>query len=583
MLKSLFIKNVAIISQLNIDLCNKLNVLSGETGAGKSIILDSLSFVLGGKADKSLIRHGTDEMAVEAVFDVSKRESCKEILREMDINFDDEIIIYRSQNADGGQCKINGKNVVASMLKTVTSQLVDIYGQSEHISLLKTSNHIKMLDDFGQEEIKPVREKLSGEFFKYKAVIKELSSFGADLTERERLIDLYSYQIKEIEQANLKDGEEEKLSAKRLQLLNVGKISSGISAALNMLNEGEYSVNSQLKTLIGTVAGVSKYLPEIEENIVKLNEVKYQVEDIINSLETHNSSLEYDEKTADEIENRYDLIKNFKKKYGSDIKEINKYLEKIKSEYERLTNADGKISALNAQKKQTLESLKTLCSNLTCLRQKYSLIFQNKIESELKSLNMGGSSFKVEFKDSDADFESAVTQNGVDNVEFLLSANKGEPLKPLAKIISGGEMSRFMLAIKSISAVIDDIGTMIFDEIDAGISGQTASVVAQKIAKIAYFRQVVLITHTPIIAAMADKNFLIVKESQGEKTNSSIIPLEHKDVVKEISRLIGVGKSAQYASLHAEEMLKWSSEYKESLENNVEKILESNFKKELEN
>ena len=578
MLKSLHIKNVAIISSLTIDFSDKLNVLSGETGAGKSIILDALTFVIGSKADKSLIRFNTSEMAVEAVFDISGNREAHSTLKEIDIDAEDEIIIYRSLNLQGGgQTKINGKNVVASMLKNVSSCLIDICGQSEHISLLKTSNNLKFLDGYGGNEISDVRQKVAHNYLKYKEIIKEILSYGGNEAERQKNTDLYDYQIKEIENASLKEGEDEELSAKRAQLLNIGKIADSLNSAAGLLSGGEVSLISKIKDLTGYVVSAHKYLPELDKTVEKLNELKYELDDINNTIESNLSSLDYNERAADEIENRYDLIKNLKRKYGNSYEEINKYLEKIKIDFEKFKNAETEILKLTKEKDAVLQILNVDSGLLTEKRKICAKELENKIESELKHLNMQNSRFVIEFKNSNIDFESRLSADGVDDIEFMFSANLGEPLKPLNRIISGGEMSRFMLAIKSISAGAEDIGTLIFDEIDTGISGQTSSVVAQKMAKISRFRQVILITHTPIIAAMADKNFLIEKKSENDTTVSNVLPLTDNAKIREIARLIGTGKSLQYANLHAEEMLKWAQDYKELLSQNVEKILEFNL------
>ncbi|MCL1901924.1 MAG: hypothetical protein FWG51_05980, partial [Firmicutes bacterium] len=358
---------------------------------------------------------------------------------------------------------------------------------------------------------------------------------------------------------------------------NIGKIADSLNSAAGLLSGGEISLISKIKDLTGYVMSAHKYLPELEKTVEKLNELKYELDDINNTIESNLSTLDYNERAADEIENRYELIKNLKRKYGNDFLEINKYLEKIKKDFEKFKNAETEIIKLTKEKDAVIEILKADCNNLTEKRKLYAKELETKIETELRHLNMQNSRFVIEFKTSNSDFENKLSADGVDNIEFMFSANLGEPLKPLNKIISGGEMSRFMLAIKSISAQTEDIGTLIFDEIDTGISGQTSSVVAQKMAKISKFRQVILITHTPIIAAMADKNFLIEKKSENDTTVSNVIPLIDNAKIKEIARLIGTGKSLQYANLHAEEMLKWAEDYKELLSQNVEKILEYNF------
>lgn len=567
MLLSLNIKNAALISSLQLDFDKGLNILSGETGAGKTIIIDSLSFALGSKSDKSLIRHNEKSMSVEAVFDISKNKGVCSYLKEMGIE-DETVILFRSLTVEGrNEIRINGRAGTLSMLKDISSRLVDIYGQSEHISLLKPLTHITLLDGYGKTEITGIKEEIKGQCREYKKVLNELKSYGGNQRERERLIDLYRYQIEEIENAKLVENEEEEIVFRRNILINIEKLTNETGEAQKYIDGGQYNLLGGIAKANSLVMHCIKYDESLSKISDRLSSVRIELEDINSVLNEYIFSLEYDNNEADNIEKRLDIIKSLKRKYGKDTAEIFKFLSDIKAELSKLGNSSRDIENLNVKKVGYEKKLYDLSLKLSGIRKSCAKKLENEILKNLDDLSMKGSDFKAEFAEfpSFNDIEDNVTENGMDTVEFYISPNKGEPLKPLALIISGGEMSRFMLAIKSIISGIDEIDTLIFDEIDTGISGVTAASVAKKFAGISIKQQIIAITHLPQIAAMADFSFLITKSQQENSTRTFISRLNSDQKVDEIARLIGAADIGTHAALHAKELINWSDNYKKEL------------------
>lgn len=566
MLRSLYIKNVAIISRLNLELEEGLNILSGETGAGKSIIIDSLNFVLGGKADKSLIRYGEEQMSVEALF--TANENVRRALAELDFEEDEELVILRTLNVSGrSEIKLNGRPTTLSVLKSLTQYLCDIYGQSEHISLLKTANHLKLVDAYAGKGVEEEKETCAGLLSELRAVNAELASLGGNPEERARLLDLYAFQVREIEEANLGEHEEEELVNLRSVLAHAEKIAEGLKGAVNALSANEIGAAEGAGRALSELHSVLRYDGRLEEYLPRLESVKFELEDISDSLSGILEGMDFDESEADRVFERLDKIKSLKKKYGADYAEITAYCARTRTEYEKLKNADERISELNAEKARILKHLGGVCAALSALRRAAAKEFETRISAEFESLALKHARFQVEFSDApDAEsLEASVSAEGYDRVQFLFSANAGEPLKPLEKVISGGEMSRFMLAIKQITADLDDIGTQVFDEVDAGISGEASVEIAKKIAKIARHRQVISITHTAAIVAVADANFFVEKRVEGGKTLTGVVKLAEDGRVREVARLLGAVEKNEYGELHAKELLAWGEDYKRGI------------------
>lgn len=562
MLKQLCIENVALIDKLELTLRDGLNILSGETGAGKSIIIDSLNFVLGERADKSLIRYGTDCAVVQAVFDEYSNAQISEYLADIGIEEEDILILRRKMTVEGkNECRINGRVATLSTLKGLTELLVDIHGQHEHQSLLKSANHISLLDSIGESKIQKVKAEVGSLHAQYVGYKRELGRYGDD-AERARRLDILTYQIEEIERVGVGEGEEESLLAQRKRIRNTEKILSALQTAKSALDGYEGGgVSKDLKNTEVTLNTISSYDDDIPSLCERLTSARLEVEDISDTLSDMLDKLEFDSRSADKVEERLEEVRNTLRKYGGSYEALMSFYENAKSEADTLANAGDRVSELEKQIKQTGERLVAEAQKLTALRKKVGAEFEKAMLKELGDLGMAGSTFKVEIKSTD-DLDG-ISASGADTVEFLISPNVGEPLKPLAKIISGGEMSRFMLALKNIVAGIDGIGTMVFDEIDTGISGNISAVVSEKLCNISRGRQVIAVTHMPSLASMADSHYLISKSTSNGKTLTHVDLLE--DDTDEVARLIGGNDYSQFAVPHAKEMKAWAERYKASL------------------
>ena len=562
MLCQLSIENIALIDKLNLELKNGLNILSGETGAGKSIIIDSLNFVLGERADKSLIRFGTDKATVEAVFDDYLTPSVHAYLDDLGIDVEDVLILRRRMTLDGkNECRINGRISTLSSLKGLTELLVDIHGQHEHQSLLKSANHIVLLDKLGEKQIATLKEEVETDYKNYTSLKKEFSRFG-NADERERKLDILTFQIDEIEKADVKEGEEDELLAARKRIRNMEKIMSALEGAKNLLDGYDaQSVSASIKNASSLLNSISSYDEGIVPIADRLDSCKAEITDISETLSDMLQKLDFDSRSAEKIEERLEVVRTILRKYGGNFESLRKFYEEAVKEADVLSHAQERVEVLEKEIKKASEKLLESAKKLSKQRGSVAEKFENDITKELCDLGMGGSTFKVDFRfASDVDDISA---NGMDGVEFLISPNVGEPLKPLAKIISGGEMSRFMLAFKNILAGVDDIGTMVFDEIDTGISGNISQVVSEKMCNISRARQVIAVTHMPSLASMADNHYLISKSTENGKTYTHIDLLD--DDTDEVARLIGGNDYSIYAVPHAKEMKANAQRYKESL------------------
>ena len=565
MLQKLLIKNIALIDCAEICFGKGLNVLSGETGAGKSVIIESLNFVLGAKADKTLIRSGQTECSVVAEFDVSENSAIKEVFNELDIEQDDILLVSRKFTLDGkSSIKINGNSATATMLRKFTSVLVDVHGQSEHFNLLKTANQLALLDSVSGQTVDNIKQELKEKFNKYKQIVNELNEFGGDESQRLIRLDVLSFQIDEISKANLEDGEEEKLAIIKQKLTNQEKIISALNGLSQTLS-GEGGVEDILgnaNRLIGSISGFDNAYNDLYERI---ENAYSEISDLSSTANNLLDSFEQCEYNPYEIESRLDLIKSLKNKYGSSISEIHQFLENASLEKEKLENYSQKIEELENEKLHISKLIFDLYKKLSNARRENAKIFENNIKAELCELGMKKANFEIYFSDfpefSDCKFVSA---NGVDEIEFLFSANFGEPLKNLSMVISGGEMSRFMLSIKAQTAKFNDVSTFIFDEIDAGISGNVAKIVAEKFAKIACSTQIIAITHLPQISSMADNNLFIEKFEGDEKTITTVKELNESEKIEEIIRLVG-GKESNNARELAKELISKSKEFKSNI------------------
>ena len=554
MLERLVIKNIALIDSADIAFGAGLNILSGETGSGKSVILDSLNFVLGSKADKNMIRYGETEAYVRGEFTVTPQSAAVKALEELDIESDGEIIITRKYSADGkGNIKINGNTVTAGMLKTVSQHLVDVYGQSEHFALLSEANQLSVIDGLCGERAADIKNALSILISEKRECLRRLKQLGGDSAERARRLDLLSYQIKEIDSAELKDGEEEELIAKRRIIDNTEKIASAVSGSLGAIN-GDGGGSDGISAARRLMANVSEYGDDYSSVSDRLDAVLAELQDIADTLSDMADGLEFDEADARRVEDRLDLIRNLKKKYGATVEEILAFRAKAGEEYDLLSDSEAVAEKLTKRLEELDESIFGECVKLTELRKNSAESFCRDVESELKSLNISGARFEVSFDEYEKSSANLTSVNGSDKVKFMFSANKGEPLKPLNKVISGGELSRFMLAMKACLKDLNGISTYIFDEIDAGISGITARSVAEKFTDIAKNTQIIAVSHLPQICAAGDKNFLISKAEQNGGTVTSVREIVGDAKIAEIIRLTGGGET-EAARQHAAELI----------------------------
>ena len=557
MLKTLYLKNIALVDEAEIAFSEGLNVLSGETGAGKSVILDSIDFVLGAKADKGMIRSGQSECSVRAEF-TCEPELLRPVLEELDLEESDTLLIVRRLNADGrGSLKVNGCPMTATMLRKLTSQLVDVHGQSEHFFLLKETNQLRLLDQIAGTERE--RAEVASLLKERRSYAEKLSSLGGDEGERERRADILRFQIDELENAALKEGEEEELTALRTKYQNAEKILGGLKTVRDaLLSDGGASdaVNTAHRGLIS----IEKYgdyaaLSERLENALA------EIEDIGETAESLAEELDIDEREAERVENRLDEIRSLKKKYGGSVEEALNFLSRAKEELQLLENSAEECEKLKALLESNAKKLYSACEALTKKRKEGAEGFTRRVTEELRTLNIPSARFEIAFELYSEEDLPRANAEGLDRVKFLFSANAGEPVKELGRIISGGEMSRFMLAVKAQLSSIGTIGTYIFDEIDAGIGGKTARVVAEKFADIAKTTQIIAVSHLAQIAAFADRQFLIEKKEEGGRTYSRIRALEEEERTEELVRLLG-GDKGSSAVLHANELLNNARAYK---------------------
>ena len=565
MLSRLTIKNVALIESADIEFEEGLNVLSGETGAGKSVILDSVNFVLGAKADRSMIRHGEAECLVKAEFSLSDTSKAVQALRDMDIDTDGDIIISRRFTESGkNTIKINGNTVTASMLRQVTDSIVDVHGQSEHFFLLKEANQLKTLDAVVGAELIPLKQTLSDFLHEKRQIEERIALLGGDEKERGRRLDVLAFQIEEIEAVDLQEGEEEELLAKRTKIINLEKIITALKDAVSAL-DSEGGASDSLRSANRAVNSIARLDDAYATVCEQIEALAMDTQEVVSSLTDMADELYFDENEAAETETRLDAIRALKRKYGANKREIDEYYEKIRAEYDLLSDCEGQYAHLTSEMDKLQKKIYKVCVEITALRKSKGADFCHRVTDELKTLNIPSPQFTIDFKEYTKEDVSRANTNGLDDISFMFSANAGEPVKPLGKIISGGEMSRFMLAIKTQLTDLNEISTYIFDEIDAGISGKTAKVVGEKLAKIAKNTQIIAVSHLAQIAVMSDKEFLIEKTEEKEKTLTKVYSLTDERKILEIMRLLGGNEGDSYARMHAEELIKQAQSFKTSI------------------
>lgn len=537
MINTLHIKNMGIIDDITIDLNEGFNVLTGETGAGKSLIIGSLQILAGGRFSKEIIRHGEKYAFVEMSL----------YLPNQDFE-DDTVIVSRELNINGkNSCKINGRLVTVNELKKFMSDIIDIHGQNENQSLLNINTHIELLDDYSEEELGELKNKYKAFYEEYLKIKAELNRNYGDDKEKQRKLDLLNYQVNEIEIANLKKDEEEELESRRKIMMSSEKISTNLSEAENQISN--VTIDS-LNAAIKSIEKIEQYNQEFSPIVERLKNAYYEIQEVSYDITSFGEDMYYDEEELNKIEGRLDLINSLKRKYGNNIEEILEYKENINQEIFEIENLESYITKLKNDLKNIEKQMLELAKKMNIIRNKYAEILSQKINNELKDLEMKNARFSISVEFSK---EGNFNINGLDKVEFVISTNVGEDAKSLIKIASGGEMSRIMLAIKSVLADVDKISVIIFDEIDTGISGVAANATGEKLKNIAKNHQVLCVTHLASIAAKGDYNYFVCKEVENDKTKTKVKQLTENEVLEEIAR-ISSGTITDISINHAKEL-----------------------------
>ena len=565
MLLQLNIKNFALIRELSVEFGKGFNILSGETGAGKSILIDTIDYVLGGKFSKDLIRYGEEKTFVEAVFSIENPEITN-VLAEQGI--EDEILIISRETTLLGKSiiKVNGKSVVLSYLKRIREKLLDIHGQHQNQNLLNKSFHILYLDDFIGEEINKHLNVYDDLRKEQSSIIEKINELNGN-ADREKLLDYIKFQIDDIEKANLKINEEEDLKEEFDLLSNAEKISLALSKSYAILDspmEG-ISVIEGLSKAVNELSLVENHFEKLKDKREKIEESLYNLEEIAREIRDLSSEIYYDEFELEKINSRIYEISLYKKKYGESVEEILNYLKKLKTQYEELVNSEEIINKLNSKRIEIEKEMKNVCEIMHDIRKEYAVNLEEKIKYELNYVGMEKAEIRIDIENSDS-FNS----RGLDDVTFLISTNPGEPLKVLEKVVSGGELSRIMLAMKCVFVDKDKIPTLIFDEIDTGISGTIAKRVGEKMFEVSSKHQVLCITHLPQIAALSDCHYFVSKKVEDGKTYTQIRTLDKYEKIKEIAKMTSGDEVSDVTLENASEMVAFAELKKQEI---LEKLL----------
>lgn len=542
MLIELHIKNLALIKKADIYFKEGLSVLSGETGAGKSILIDSINLALGAKANKDIIRVGENEGFVELIFTLDEKR--KEKLKVMDISFEDDILILtRKISTSRSVCRINDETVTLGKLREITDTLIDIHGQHEHQSLLSAGNNLVLLDSFCPKELSKLKSELSNDYGELKKINQRIQE-GIDERLRKREIDILDFEINEIKDAKIKENEEEELE----QVFKKGKNISKINDVLvELLSELE---NESIGNNIRDVFDIAALDDSLNVVVSNLNTIEDLISETIHYTNRYLDSLEYNEREYDKVIERLDTIRHIKSKYSNDYHKIQELLKEKENRLNFLKDFGEEVVLLRKSAAKLEESILERCTLISAVRKEVAVTLTGKIKEELEDLNFLGVEFEIRFTKKDK-----ISRDGYDAVDFLISTNPGQPMKPLQMVASGGELSRIMLALKTVFASSDDIQTLIFDEIDTGISGKTAVKVGEKLMNISKGRQVLCISHLPQIAVMADQNLFISKSTDGKTTQTNIDLLDKEGKIKEIARLIGGNNLTEGVLKTAREMI----------------------------
>jgi len=553
-LQKLHIRNIALIEELDIDFQTGFHVFTGETGAGKSIIIDAVNLVLGERANRDLIKTGASKAYVEAVFSADEPKQLLSFLEQEGIEpEDDTLILARELSASGkSTCRINGVLVNLSTLKSIGDQLIDVHGQHAHQSLLQPGEHLSFLDDFFYSETRELKQNVSRAYSNMRQMYKQLHS--GFLSEQDRLmrIDLLQYQINEIESASLREGEEEELQNRRMRLLHAERIMQALEQSYEALLDGEANALVGIKEAASNMDSIAN-MDEVYQNAAaRLQEIYYDIEDIAYSIRDCKNEFDYRPDMLEEVEQRLETVYALKRKYGTSIRAILDYYGQIAEELQQLHQNDALKERLQSQYASLCGEYNHLSEQLSCVRKEAAIQLEKKLKEQLRDLGLSKCEFQVMFTRLE---EGEWNADGKDKIEFFIATNPGEPLKPLNRVVSGGELSRIMLALKTISSNRTGVPTLIFDEVDTGVSGQMASAVGEKMMQIASTHQVLCITHLAQIASMADVHFLVEKIQQHDHTRSSVRVLTTKERCVELSHIMGTKENSALGLQHAQELL----------------------------
>ena len=559
MLRNIHVKNIALIDDVEIELNNGMHVLSGETGAGKSIIIDAVNFTLGKRMPKDVVREDTDYALCELIFSIDNDEQ-RQLLRDLDIPEEDDLIIMQRKITSGrGVCKVNGESVAASTLKELSSVLIDIHGQHEHQSLLYKKKHLEILDKFSGTECSEELCKLSDIYKEYKSLLIELEEAKSLNTNRDKELALASFEAEEIENAGLVIGEDDDLEASYRKMVNSKRITEGINNTHYSTGyDSDGCAGAAIGRALSELKGISEYDEGAEELLNQLLDIDGLLNDFNRAIAEYEKGLSFEEQEFVETEERLNLINRLKSKYGRTIEEVLNYLSELNEKIDKLNDFESYVSNLEIKCDKKKAECLELCKLISDIRRENAKLLEEKIIDGLKDLNFLDAKFEIAIE-SDKENLSA---NGYDDVEFMISLNPGEKIKPLVNVASGGELSRIMLALKAVLADKDNVPTLIFDEIDTGISGRTAQKVSEKLSEIARLHQVICVTHLPQIAAMADVHYEISKSVVGDRTQTSVRELKVAEREQELARMLSGSSVTEAVIQNARDMLKLADEFK---------------------
>ena len=553
MVLELYMKNCALVEELRLSIDKNLNILTGETGSGKSIIIDALGLSLGEKYDRSFLRKGTEKGLVEAVF-YSENDNLKKILDKNGLELDEDnlLVVTRVIYSDGKSvARINGRTVKMSLLKEIASTLIDVHGQHQNQALFNKETHLEFLDLFGEVDLQPFKKSYKEIYDKYSEVKRSLNILteNKDDMQIQREIDLLKFQLNEIDSARLSKDEYDDLLRQRDVYRNSEKIFNNLNSSYQNLYEGSVNAVDLIGNAVKELSAISQYDKSLEDYNNDIERIMYELQDISRDIRNYKDSIDFQPYELEQIEARVDEINSLRRKYGESIEDIFKYYDKTKARLDEILNRDERVEQLKSEIVKLEKELKIQADILTNERKKIANNLEEVLLIELKSLDMKNVVFKVNFE------QSTFNQSGQDDVEFMISFNLGEDIKPIYKVASGGEMSRFMLAFKTILADIDGIDTLVFDEIDTGISGIAAQIVGEKLSNIGKKKQIICITHLPQIAANADTHYCIEKSTANNRTFTTIKKLDHNQKRDEIARLIAGSNITEKTIEHASEII----------------------------